>query len=119
MAWPLAIDLRSDGRRSGQVNNMSIKFENLQPWVEMLIDALENRGSSSSGTDDRLVYPYAKNYRIMLDAIRNKKVNKTDIDFFLKNTYTDIMAVTTQKHRLGMILKAIEDYFYIEQNKSK
>ena len=57
---------------------MSIKFENLQPWVEMIIDALENRGSSSSGIPDEKVYPYAERYRIMLGNIRNKKINKTD-----------------------------------------
>ena len=98
---------------------MSIKFENLQPWVEMIIDALENGGGSSSGIPDEKVYPYAERYRIMLGNIRNKKINKTGLDFFLDNLYTEVMAVTTQKHRVHLILTAIKEYFYIEFKKSK
>lgn len=98
---------------------MSIKYENLQPWVEMLIDALENRGSSSSGIPDVKVYPYANNYRIMLSNIRNKKVGKVGIDFFLDNTYNEIMAVTVQKHRVHNLLTAIKEYFYKEHKQCK
>ena len=90
------------------------RFEDLQPHVEMLIDALENRGASSSGTPDLLVYPYAEKYRDMLKKIKEKSVSKYHLDRFLNTSYDEIMAVTTQKYRVENLLKAIKIYFYKE-----
>lgn len=93
---------------------MGLEYKDLQPWVDMLCDALENRGSSSSGIPDEKVYPYAQKYRDMLQQIREKKIAKYHLDFFLKNTYDEVMAVTTQPYRIKSVLEAIQIYFYKE-----
>lgn len=80
----------------------------------MLCDALENRGSSSSGLPDLKVYPYAQKYRDMLQTIRDKKISKYHLDEFLSKNYDEIMAVTTQQHRVKNLLDAIRIYFYKE-----
>ena len=90
------------------------RFEDLQPHVEMLIDALENKGSSSSGTPDILVYPYADKYREMLKQIREKNVSRYYLDRFLNETFDEIMEVTAQKHRVENLLLALRVYFYKE-----
>lgn len=95
---------------------MSKKFnyEDLQPHVDMLIDALENKGASSSGTPDIKVYPYAQKYRDYLQQIREKKVSKYYLDNFLRINQDEIIALTVQKHRIEKILAAIKIYFYKE-----
>lgn len=93
---------------------MSIKYENLQPWVDMLIDALENRGSSSSGIPDILVYPYAEKYRLVLKQIRNKELSLEQIEHFLNDNYNQITIVTIQPHRIKDLLSAISVYFHKE-----
>lgn len=93
------------------------KYEDLQPHVEMLIDALENRGASSSGTPDEKVYPYAQKYREYLKEIRDKKVSRYYLDRFLRINQDEIMILTLQKHRLQKILDAIKIYFYKEFTK--
>ena len=93
---------------------MSIKYENLQPWVDMLCDSLENRGSSSSGIPNEKVYPYAAKYRDMLENIRNKKVCKYDMDRFLSINHDEIMSVTNQPHRTEQLLLALRSYFHKE-----
>jgi hypothetical protein len=91
-----------------------LTYDKLQPWVDMLCDALENRGASSSGIPDEKVYPYANKYRDMLQQIREKKVARYHLDLFLKNTYDQVMLVTTQPHRIKSILEALQIYFYKE-----
>jgi hypothetical protein len=99
---------------------MSIKYEDLQPHVEMLIDALENKGASSSGIPDTKVYPYAQKYREILSQIRNKELSKYYLDRFLNSTYDEIMSLTTQSYRVKCLLAAIKIYFYKEfMRKSK
>ena len=93
---------------------MSLKYNDLQPWVEMLIDALENRGASSSGIPDSQVYTYAEKYRDMLKQIRDKKISKYYLDIFLNTNYNEIMQITIQPHRVGCLLDAIKIYFYKE-----
>jgi hypothetical protein len=93
---------------------MSFQFKDLQPWLDMLIDALENRGSSSSGIPDILVYPYAEKYRSMLQDIREKKVSRYYLDRFLYQNHDEIMKVTVQKYRVEKLLEAIRTYFYKE-----
>jgi len=90
------------------------RFEDLQPHVEMLIDALENRGASSSGTPDILVYPYAEKYREVLQQIRDKKIAKYHLLIFLRTNKEEILKVTVQKHRIENLLDAIEIYFMKE-----
>ena len=91
-----------------------ITYENLQPWAEMLIDALENKGASSSGMPDILVYPYAEKYREILKEIRSKTISKYYLDRFLDTNYDEIMKVTTQPYRLEKLLQSIKTYFYKE-----
>ena len=93
---------------------MSLQYKDLQPWVDMLCDALENRGSSSSGIPDVKVYPYAQKYRDMLQTIRDKKISRYHLDLFLAKNYDEVMSVTTQPHRVKNILDAISSYFYKE-----
>ena len=93
---------------------MSLQYKDLQPWVDMLCDALENKGSSSSGLPDVKVYPYAVKYREILQQIRDKKISKYHLDQFLDKHYDEIMAVTTQPYRLKKLLEAIRIYFYKE-----
>jgi hypothetical protein len=93
---------------------MSIKYEDLQPHVDMLIDALENKGASSSGTPDVLVYPFAEKYRDILKQIRAKTISRYEIDWFLNRNYDEIMKVTVQKYRVEKILESIRTYFYKE-----
>jgi hypothetical protein len=93
---------------------MTIKFEDLQPHVEMLIDALENRGSSSSGIPNEKVYTYAAKYREMLADIRNKKVSKYEMNRFLSINHDEIMSVTNQPHRTEQLLLSLMYYFHKE-----
>jgi hypothetical protein len=93
---------------------MSIKYEDLQPHVEMLIDALENRGASSSGLPNESVYPYAQKYREYLQVVRNKKACRYDLDHFLNRNHDEIMQVTNQPHRTEQLLNALRVYFYKE-----
>jgi hypothetical protein len=93
---------------------MSLKYKDLQPWVDMLVDALENRGASSSGIPDIKVYPYAQKYREVLQQIRDKKISKYYLDIFLKTSYDEIMKLTVQPHRVKHLLEALETYFYKE-----
>ena len=93
---------------------MTIKFEDLQPHVEMLIDALENRGASSSGIPNEKVYHYAIKYREFLAKIRARNVSKYDMDRFLNINYDEIMAVTNQPHRTEQLLLSLRSYFHKE-----
>ncbi len=93
---------------------MTIKYEDLQPHVEMLIDALENKGASSSGIPDTNVYRYAEKYREILKQIREKKIAKYHLDVFLRNTRDEILELTSQKYRIEKLIHALEIYFYKE-----
>lgn len=90
---------------------MGLQYKDLQPWVDMLCDALENRGSSSSGIPDLKVYPYAQKYRDMLEQIRNKNVAMYHLRTFLNTNYNEIMSITTQPNRTKNILNALDIYF--------
>jgi hypothetical protein len=91
-----------------------IKFEDLQPHVEMLIDALENRGASSSGSPNENVYPYAQKYRDFLTKIRAKQVCRYDLDRFINTNHDQIMMITNQPYRTEQLLYALRTYFYKE-----
>ena len=96
---------------------MSLKYNELQPWVDMLIDALENRGASSSGIPDVQVYPYAQKYRDFLKQIRDKKIARYHLDRFLATNREEILNLTVQKYRVSKILDAISIYFLKEFTK--
>lgn len=90
------------------------KYEDLQPHVDMLIDALENKGASSSGFPNENIYPYAEKYREFLNQIRTKKVSRYYLDRFLQENFDQIMKITSQPYRTKQILQAIKIYFYKE-----
>jgi hypothetical protein len=98
---------------------MTFKYEDLQPHVDMLIDALENKGASSSGTPDEQVYPFAEKYRDFLKEVRARQVSRFHLDHFLDENYDAIMAVTKQPHRTEQLLGALRTYFYKEFMKKK
>ena len=61
-----------------------LKFEDLQPHVDMLIDALENKGASSSGIQyNKEVYDHPPRYREILQQIRNKQITFEDLIYEL------------------------------------
>ena len=95
---------------------MSGKFtyDNLQPWIEMLIDSLENKGASSSGISNPQVFPYAQKYRDLLVQIRNKELAKYHLIHALRQLEEEIQVVSNQSYRTSQITKALHTYFLNE-----
>lgn len=98
---------------------MTIKFEDLQPHVDMLIDALENRGASSSGLPNEQVYSFAEKYRNFLKDVRNRQVSRYALEHFLTENHEAIMKVTNQPYRSEQLLGALRIYFYKEFMRKK
>jgi predicted oxidoreductase len=96
------------------------KFEDLQPHVEMLCDALENKGASASGVPcNEKVYAQAEGYRKVISKIRAKEINERDVLMtlsLLKNETLSIVG-TNQKHRIGKIVEALDIFIRREYNK--
>jgi hypothetical protein len=88
---------------------MAIKFEDLQPHVEMLCDALENKGASSSGIPyNQEIYAYAKRYREILQLVRAKEIGYTNLWIELRQLERDTTtAAKTQRHRIAKIVNAL------------
>lgn len=95
------------------------KFEDLQPHVDMLCDALENKGASSSGVSyESSVYTYAKRYREILQQIRNKEIGFTNLWIELRQLERDAnKSVKTQRHRIAKIVNALNVYLLKEFKK--
>jgi len=93
---------------------MSLKYNDLQPWTEMLIDALENKGASSSGITNPLVFPYASKYRMLLTQIRNKELSKYNLEQTLRQYQREIKEVSNQPHRTDDLTEALHTYFIKE-----
>lgn len=98
---------------------MTINYEDLQPHVDMLIDALENRGASSSGLPNEQVYPFAEKYRNFLQEVRNRQVSRYHLEHFLSENHEAIMKVTNQPYRSEQLLGALRTYFYKEFMRKK
>lgn len=99
---------------------MAFKFEDLQPHVEMLCDALENKGSSSSGIPhDPQVIANADKYRELLRQIRNKETTFETLvyDLHLLNHQTILAAANNQPNRIGKIVEALDIFIVKEYNK--
>ena len=96
------------------------KFEDLQPHVEMLCDALENRGASSSGfSHTKEVYEFANRYREILKKVRENKIGITELWNNLRLMGEDCIKATgeNQKHRIAKIVNALD--FFIKKEYSK
>ena len=97
-----------------------LRFEDLQPHVDMLCDALENKGASASGVPyNKEVYQYAEQYREILRKIRNKNIMFEDLvyELHLVNHQTRQAAGDNQSYRISKIVKALD--FFIMKEYSK
>jgi hypothetical protein len=93
-------------------------FDDLQPHVDMLCDALENRGASSSGIPNEAVYPQAKAYRNLLSKVRSKSITGYDLEMMLHTLANETLdlAKNNQSHRIGKIVSALDFYVRKEYN---
>jgi hypothetical protein len=98
---------------------MALKFEDLQPHVDMLCDALENKGASSSGIPNLNVYPFAHKYRYILAQVREKSYAFDGLlcDLSVLRTQTLEAAKDNQYHRIGKIVEALDIFILKEYNK--
>ena len=97
-----------------------LRFEDLQPHVDMLIDALENKGASTSGFNyNKEVYEYPSRYREILQKIRSKEITFEDLIYelhLLKHLVTEA-AKGNQEYRIDKIVKALDSFMMKEYNK--
>jgi len=94
-----------------------LRFEDLQPHVDMLCDALDNKGASASGISyNKEVYQYAEQYREILRKIRNKSITFEDLvyELHLVNHQARQAAGDNQSYRISKIVKAL-DFFIMKE----
>ena len=96
-----------------------LRFEDLQPHVEMLIDALENRGASSSGIPNEPMAECAQLYRDLLNRIRNKEIKGYELLWALHEhrLYTLEKTGDNQRHRINKIVHALD--IFLEKEHSR
>ena len=96
-----------------------LKFEDLQPHVDMLCDALENKGASSSGIPNEAVYHCAQKYRDLLTLVREKRVDYDSMAYGLCDLrdYTLYHAKNNQLYRITKIVDALDIFIRKEYNK--
>ena len=97
-----------------------LKFEDLQPHVDMLCDALENKGASPSGIPhNKEVADNAERYREILRQIREKNKTFEDLiyDLHLLNHQTLQAAGNNQFLRIEKIVLALDIFIMKEYNK--
>lgn len=96
-----------------------LRFEDLQPHVDMLCDALENKGASSSGIPNEAVYPFAAKYRALLQQIRDKSIDYDALVQNLQELRRDSLQVAknNQFHRIDKIVQALDTFIIKEYNK--
>jgi hypothetical protein len=96
-----------------------LTFEDLQPHVDMLCDALENKGASMSGVSyNPEVYECAKKYREILQQVRAKEIGYTNLWIALRQLERDTTsAAKTQRHRIAKIVNALALYIKKEYNR--
>ena len=96
------------------------KFEDLQPHVDMLCDALENKGASSSGIPhNRQVKENAERYREILRQVRNKNISFGCLLYDLHSLSQQTLhaAIGNQYHRVEKIVHALDVFIMKEYNK--
>jgi hypothetical protein len=99
-----------------------LSFEDLQPHVDMLIDALENKGASSSGIPhSKGIAENANKYRELLELIRTNNITFENLTENLSALHhvTLILSENNQYHRIQKIVKAIDIFMLKEYNKLK
>lgn len=95
-----------------------LRFEDLQPHVDMLCDALENKGASSSGIPNDTVYPFASKYRALLQQIRDKNIGFETLVHELQELRNDTLQAgkNNQSHRIVKIVQALDIFVVKEYN---
>ena len=98
---------------------MAFKYEDLQPHVDMLCDALENKGASSSGIPNPDVYPFGEKYRRVLAYVREKVYTYDELlyDLVVLRVQTLEAAKNNQSYRIGKIVEALDIFIVKEYNK--
>ena len=97
-----------------------LRFEDLQPHVDMLCDALENKGASPSGIPhNKEVAENAEQYREIFRKIRSKNITFEDLvhDLHLLNHQTNQAAGNNQSYRIDKIVHALDIFIMKEYNK--
>ena len=95
-------------------------YEDLQPHVEMLIDALENRGPCPSGMPHATgVNEMAAEYRALLGQVRNGLLEFERVLHNLQDYKFKTLELTgnNQRHRIKSIVDALDSYIIKEYNK--
>jgi hypothetical protein len=101
------------------VTQKQLKFEDLQPHVDMLCDALENKGASSSGIPhDKQVMQNAHIYREILRRVRDNEMTVENLLFDLAylNNQTREAAKNNQYYRVDKIVTALDIFIQKEYN---
>ena len=98
---------------------MALRFEDLQPHVDMLCDALENKGASSSGIPNPQIYPFAYKYRYILTQVRKNSYTYDGLTHDLATLRQQILeeAKNNQYHRVYKIVEALDVFIVKEYNK--
>ncbi len=96
-----------------------LRFEDLQPHVDMLCDALENKGASSSGIPNEAVYHCAQKYRDLLALVRYNRIDYGTMshDLYILQEYTLDLAKNNQLYRVTKIVNALDIFIRKEYNK--
>jgi hypothetical protein len=97
----------------------NFKFEDLQPHVDMLCDALENKGASSSGIPNPEAALFANKYRHVLNKVRAHEYTFELLieDLIRLNAEIKIAAKNNQYHRVEKIADALDFFILKEYNK--
>jgi len=94
-----------------------LRFEDLQPHVEMLCDAIENKGASSSGISHN-ANECANLYRELLTKARAKSVEYNTLSFALYETKLYLLKIAgCQHYRLEKLADALDIFIKKEYNK--
>lgn len=95
----------------------NLRFEDLQPHVEMLCDAIENKGASSSGIPHN-AYDCANLYRELLAKARAKSITYNTLSFALYETKLYLLKNAGGQHyRLAKLADALDFFIKKEYNK--
>jgi len=101
-------------------DSKKLRFEDLQPHVDMLCDALENKGASASGIPHPVkVKENAERYRELLRQIRAKECSFEDVIYSLHLLNNDTLdaASNNQYYRISNIVTALDIFIMKEYRK--
>lgn len=87
-----------------------LRFEDLQPHVDMLCDALENKGASSSGIPNPKIFPFANKYRELLKAVRENLHTEESLtqELFKLRSEIENIKEQNQRYRTENVVSALD-----------